>query len=179
MTEFFPEGVSTLGKETVIWVPDLADPNAPTVTELTGASAINLSFAARGFSPTGDQPATQDIRLGTKVAGEAAGRASQSIDDITYVYDPQLVGATTPNPEVKHYDSMEPGMLGYLVDRRGLDAETVAVAADQVADVYRVELGERRPVAVDATGDGGQKFEYTQKPFVVRKYSDVKIVAGV
>lgn len=178
MSEFYPEGVSTLGKETLIWVPDLAVPTAPTVAELTSASAIWLANAARGFSPSGDQPATQDIRLGTKTAGEAAGRATVSIDDVTYVYDPQLVGATTPNDQVKHYDSMEPGMLGYLVDRRGLDNETVDVAAGQIVDVYRVELGERRRVAVDASGDGGQKFEYVQKPFVVRQYQDVKVVAG-
>ena len=173
--EFQPDGVSTFGRETLVWCEDLADPTTPTVTELE--AGINLTFSARGFSPNDTEAVGQDIRLGSKNVGESLGRVSSSLDDITYVIDPQLVGQTTPNAQTKHYDSLAPGNIGYLVDRRGLDTSTAFTAA-QIVDTYKVQLGKRRRVAVDATGDGTAKFEFIQKPAVIQSWQDCKVAAG-
>lgn len=174
MTEFFPEGVSTLGNETLIFIPALADPEAPTVLELTGASAINLSMAVRGFNASADQGVVQDVRLGSTDRGEIPGAVTPSIDDVVYVYDPQDVGAASPDSI--HYDTLKKGTVGYLVDRRGLSRETVAVAAAQIVDVYHVEFGAQRRQAIDPGSDGGQ-FEIIQKPFVKSVLEDVAIAA--
>lgn len=173
--EFQPDGVSTFGRETLVWVEDLADPTAPTIAELE--AGVNLTFAAIGFSPNDTEATGQDIRLGSKNVGESLGRVTSSLDDITYVIDPQLVGQTTPDPQAKHYDALMPGNIGYLVDRRGLDTST-AFAADQIVDTYKVELGKRRRVAVDATGDGTAKFQFIQKPAVINSWQDAKVAAA-
>lgn len=163
MTVYFPEGVDAQGNESVIFVPTLANPEAPTVAELTGATAINLSCALRGFEPGADQASVPDIRLCSREQYESPGRVTPTIGDITYVYDPQAAGAD--DPENIHYDTLKQGVSGYLVDRRGLDARTVAVLAAQIVDVYPVTLGAQRRVPVDPSAEGG-KFEIVQKPFV-------------
>lgn len=175
MTVFYPEGVSSQGNESLIFVPTLANPAAPKVSELTGAGAINLSFAARGFEPQSEQASVPDVRLGSRQTFETPGRVNKTLNDITYVYDPQ---GEEDDPDNVHYDAMKRGVTGYLVDRRGLDAETVAVAAAQKVDVYPVQLGDQRRVAIDPSAEGG-KFEVIQKPFVtglVRE--DAVVVAG-
>lgn len=175
MTEFYPEGVSALGNESVIFVPALADQDAPTVAELTDAAAVNLSCALRGFSPTSEQASVQDVRLCTREAAETPGRVSNSIDDVTYVYDPQNL----EDPDNAHYAALKSGTKGFLVDRRGLDARTEAIAAGQIVDVYPVEMGAQRRVAVDPGADGA-KFEIVQKPFVTGPVSwDAVVGAGV
>lgn len=161
-TVFFPTGVDAQGNETVIYVPTLADPTAPTVAELTGAGAIDLSCALRGFEPQAEQGSTQDIRLCSRETFENPGRINRSINDITYVYDPQAASGAAGN---KHYEALEEGTIGYLVDRRGLDARTAAVATGQKVDVYPVKLGAQRRVPVDPSTEGS-KFEIMQKPFV-------------
>jgi hypothetical protein len=163
MVVFQPPGVSSLGNETLLWVPAIAVLTAMTVAEATATGAVNVSFAARGFSPGGDQGTSTDIRLGTKVAYENPGRFNPTIDDITYVYDPQAVDAAPVN---KHYNTLIEGAIGYLVDIRGLDATTWAATAAQKYVVYPVQLGAQRPVGIDPTSEGG-KFEFIQKPYVL------------
>jgi len=178
MTVYFPEGVDAQGNETVIFVPALADPSAPTVTELTGATAVNLSCALRGFSPNSEQNSVADIRLCSREQFESPGRVTNSIDDITYVYQPQTVGATTPDADNAAYDALAQGVTGYLIDRRGLDARETAVIADQLVDVYPVKMGAQRRVGVDATAEGA-KFEIIQKPFVTGPVlPDIKVVTA-
>lgn len=172
MSLYYPEGVSTQGNETVIFVPALSNPAAPTVAELTGSSAINLGFALRGFSPNSEQGTSDDIRLATTITYENPGRSKLTLDDLTYVYDPQAVVPTATN---KHYEILKQGVTGFLVDRRGIAAST-AVVATQKVDVYRITLGDQRRAAVDPSAEGG-KFEITQKPFVTGlSYKDVAVV---
>lgn len=172
MTLYYPEGVSTQGNETVIFVPALTNPAAPTVAELTGSSAINLGYALRGFSPNSEQGTSDDIRLASTITYENPGRARVTLDDITYVYDPQAVVPTATN---KHYETLKDGVTGFLVDRRGIAAAN-AVIAGQKVDVYRVTFGPQRRTAVDPSAEGG-KFEVTQKPFVTGlSYRDVAVV---
>lgn len=164
MSDFYPEGVSTLGNETVIFVPALADPEAPTVEELTAETAIYLSCALRGFSSSAEQSSVSDVRLCSKEQYESPGRTTVTIDDLTYVYDPQAAGKD--QPDNIHYDTLKEGVTGYLIDRRGLDAREDPIEDGQIVDVYPVEMGAQRRVAVDPSGDEGSKFEIIQKAFV-------------
>lgn len=176
MSVYFPPGVSAQGNEAVIFVPALANQAAPTVAELTGASACNISCALRGFSPNGDQSTTNDVRLCSTTQYEVPGRVTTTIDDFNYVYDPQADTGTATN---QHYEVMKEGVSGFLVDRRGIAAgiDGVAVQAGQKVDVYPVTLGAQRRAAIDPTAEGSQ-FEITQKAFVTGPVSyDVAVAA--
>lgn len=162
MTLYAVEGVSAQGNETVIYVPTIAVPTAPTVAELTGGTALNLGYALRAFSPASEQGTSEDIRLASTQTFENPGRVRKTLDDITYVYDPQ---AAVPTASNKHYETLKLGVTGWLVDRRGIPA-TTAVAAAQKVDLYPVQFGSQRRVAIDPSAEGG-KFEIIQKPFVV------------
>lgn len=173
MTLYSVDGVSAQGNETVIYVPTIGTITAPTVAELTGSSALNLGYALRGFAPNSEQGTSDDIRLASTQTFENPGRVKKSIDDITYVYDPQAATGTTSN---KHYETLKLNVKGFLVDRRGVPA-TTAVAANQVVDIYPVQFGDQRRVAIDPSAEGG-KFEIIQKPFVINiVQTDIKVVA--
>jgi hypothetical protein len=96
MTLYAVEGVSTQGNETVIFVPTLANPSAPKLTEIGAgvSTALNLGYALRGFAPSSDQGTSDDIRLASTQTFENPGRVKKSLDDITYVYDPQAATST-------------------------------------------------------------------------------------
>jgi hypothetical protein len=175
VTLYAVEGVSTQGNETVIFVPSLAAPSAPKLTEVGAgvSTALNLGYALRGFSPSSDQGTSDDIRLASTQTFENPGRVKKSLDDITYVYDPQAPVATASN---KHYDTLKSGVKGFLIDRRGLDA-TTPLAVGQKVDVYPVQFGAQRRVPVDPSAEGG-KFEIVQKPFVIGTVlEDIALVA--
>jgi hypothetical protein len=164
MTLYAVEGVSTQGNETVIFVPTLTTPTAPKLTEVGAGvvTALNLGYALRGFSPSSDQGSSDDIRLASTQTYENPGRVKTSLDDITYVYDPQAAVSTASN---KHFEVLKSGVKGFLIDRRGIPATTPPAVGDKV-DIYPVQFGAQRRVAVDPSAEGG-KFEIVQKPFVI------------
>lgn len=172
MTAVFPDGVSTLGNESVWYVPSIADPESGvTIAELT--AGVKIQTAIRGFNPQGTQNSSQDVRLSTVDLLENPGRNQVSIDPIEVVYDPQDPDSAT---KYKAYTTLVPGSSGFIVDRRGLPEGDAAVAA-QIVDIYTVKLGARNRVSVDPTQDGG-KFASTIKPFVSGPtYQDVSILS--
>lgn len=176
MTLYAVEGVSTQGNETVIYVPTLAVPSAPDISSEVGsavATALNLGFALRGFSPSAEQGTSEDVRLASVQTFESPGRVKPTIDDVTYVYDPQAPADTDENA---HYETLKPGVTGYLIDRRGIPATTVP-AVGQLVDVYPIQCGAQRRVAVDPSAEGG-KFEIIQKFFITGTVLyDVALVA--
>lgn len=162
MVIYYPPGVDTLGNETLLWVPTIAVLAGMTVAEATATGSLNVSMAVRGFSAGADQGSTEDIRLGSTQSFENPGRVKPSVDDLTYVYDPQ---AATAAPLNKHYETLLEGAKGFLVDIRGLNAQSWAATVGQKYTAYPVTLGAQRPVAIDPTAEGG-KFEIIQKPYV-------------
>jgi hypothetical protein len=160
---YFAQGVLAQGAETVIYAPTLATPTTPKLTEVgTGVTtAINLSNPLRGFSPGGDQGSSTDVRLSSKQVYQVPNRFAPTIEDITYVYDPQ---ATTGSATNKHYETLKNGVSGYLIDRRGKDVATAPTIGDKV-DVYPVTFGQQRRTAIDPSAEGS-KFEITQSVFI-------------
>ena len=173
MTVVYPEGVLARGKESVIYVPTIANVAAPTVAELTAAGAVNISCYLSGFQPQGEQGATEDRRLCSEQVFETPGDVKVSIDNLEYVYYPQ---SAPSDPNNKAYDIMKKDVVGYLVDRRGLNARTSAIAATQRCDVYPIRLGEQFRTPVDP-GTEGQKFRIQQKAFVTGPYQYDAIIA--
>ena len=177
MAVTFPTGVNAQGKDSVVWVPALEDPSEPTVAELTGASAVNISCALIGFSVSVDQGTFTDTRLCSTQEFDNLGKAKYTIDDLQYVYDPQSVGSTPADPDNIAYDALTPGLTGYFVHRRGISAKT-DIAADQIVNVYPAELGVQSDVAVDPTSEG-DKVKCVQKVGVIAEVlRDISVVTG-
>ncbi len=157
----YPEGVAALGKETLIFVPTLADPAAATVAELTGVTAINITCAVRGFAMTSTQNKTKKFRLCSLQGTDVLGRVETNIDAPTFIDDPQEEDASVDYP----HKSLVAGTTGYLVRRRGLASDPVNFVAPALGQLYRaipVEFGVRNDVAVNPEDDA-QEFEYTQE----------------
>jgi hypothetical protein len=175
MTVVYPEGVRARGNESVIFVPGvIAVPTAPTIAELTAVGTVNISCWLSGFQPQGNQDSVEDRRLCSEQIFEDPGDVAISIDNLEYVYYPQ---AATPSATNKAYEVMKRDVTGYVVDRRGLNARTVAIAAAQKVDIYPVRLGEQFRMPLDP-GEQGGKFRITQKAFVTGPYEYDAVVAA-
>ena len=174
MTVVYPEGVRARGNESVVFVPAIADLEAPTIAELTATGIANISCYLAGFSPNGTQESQEDRRLCSEQIFEDPGDVAISIDNLVYVYEPQ---ADVPSATNKAYEVLKRDVTGYLVDRRGLNARTVAFAADQLVDIYPVRMGEQFRVPLDPGQQGG-KFQISQKAFVTGPYQYDAVVTA-
>lgn len=137
MVTVYPEGVQAEGNDAVWFVPAIANLTAPTVTEIN--AGINLSCYIKGtFDINNEQGTGDDRRLCSKQTFQTLGRVTTSVQPITYVYDPQ---APTGDAENEAYETLTQGTKGYLVRRRGLDAQDVDIAAAQKVTVVPIECG--------------------------------------
>ena len=166
-----PTGVTSNGTVQVHWVPTLADPNNPTVAEISGAGALDIScyLTADGLSLSADQTTTTNRRLCSKQEYTIGGTITWSIGALRYVWDPQGLYTDTHDA----YDALTPDSSGYLVVRWGRDAET-ALASGDVVDVFAVTLGEQVP----QTPEANSELYVTQVPKVTGSvYRDVTVAA--
>lgn len=165
-------GLDARGKGTVLFVPAIAAITAPKVTELTAATALNMSCILYEFEVTLDQSAVEKPKYCSVTMPTRPGTAKYTISDITYDYDPQAI---TSGP-YKHYATLAPGTQGYLVDRRGL-LPSVAPAVAQIVDVYPIVLGARQRVKIDPIAEG-ESLRVAQKVFLLSDPAfDVTLVA--
>ena len=152
-----PTAINADGSLKVVWVPTIAVASAPTVAEVTGVSAIDLTcyLTADGFTPATDEQSITDDRLCSRQTFEGRGRFQDSLN-IAYVYQAQ--GNPTDN---KAYETLVAGALGFVVARWAADFEDPLVAAD-VVDVYPAEAG----VQMKAPPEANSKLRVTQKIFI-------------
>lgn len=144
MTVVFPTGVTAEGNVKAKVVLAIANKAAPSLaSEINAASAVDISgfVMAGSFNPGGEQGRGTNRRLGSKQSFQRLGRENPSIDDLRYVYYPQAAAA---DPNNKAYETLLNGLVGFVVVRYGLDAQTSAFAAAQKVDVYPVEFGVQR-----------------------------------
>lgn len=132
-----PVSVPSDGTLRVDYVPALADPLAPTITELTAVGAQELSayITGDGWQPTSDQQSVTDERLASTQTFEKPGRKSKSLT-IVYVHNP----ADPTNNEA--YITLAEGTIGYIVARWGVPRGQAWAAGDLV-DVWPIEAGEQ------------------------------------
>lgn len=137
-------GTPADGNVKIVWVPTLTNPAAPTSTEVTGASAKELScyLTADGWTPSLDEQVVTDDRLCSKQTFEQPGRHSRGLV-IKYVENP-----TDPTNNVA-YVTLAPGTTGFLIERRG-DDQTAALAAADVVNVWPVKAGQYDPQPPEA-----------------------------
>lgn len=176
MTVVYPEGVPLEGNLKVAFVSAFADPDLPTVLEATAATGVDVSCYIKGgtFNLTGDQSTIEDRRLCSTVSYETPGRATRSIDDITYVYDPQAVAASGEN---EAYEKLQPGTKGFFIVRGGLPFDQDFATGD-IVDIWPVQMGVKRKQTPSDKAEG-EKFTVIQKPFVIGPVTDdVALVAG-
>jgi hypothetical protein len=127
------------GNLKVTWVPAIANPGAPTVTELNGASTIDMTcyLTADGWSPGTDESVITDDRLCSTQTFEKPGRYTDTLST-TYVFRGQDTGnGVTDN---KAFVALKKGTTGFYVTRWGKSYETAYIAGD-IVDVIPVQLG--------------------------------------
>lgn len=166
-------GLDARGKGTVLFVPAIAAITAPKVTELTAATALNMSCILYEFEVTLDQSAVEKPKYCSVTMPTRPGTAKYTISDITYDYDPQKITSADP---YKHYAALAQGTQGFLVDRRGL-TPSAAPAVGQIVDIYPIALGARQRVNIDPTAEG-ESLRVLQKVFVIGDPAfDVALIA--
>lgn len=141
ITVVIPESVTAEGNVKVAFVPAIANPEAPTTTELNAAGSVDLScFLMPDWAGIGaEQNKGESRRFCSRESFERLGRIRRTIGDIVYTYLPQDDGADAGN---KAYTTLQEGTTGFLVLRYGLDASD-AFAAAQKLDIIPAEMGSR------------------------------------
>src|SRR5690242_12907578 len=97
MSATFPTGVAANGNVKVVWVNTIADPTAPTATELNAAGAVDLSCVLTNFGTGYSQDTTEDVRICSTQTFESPGAIKYSMDDIEYIVTPQDDSPTGEN----------------------------------------------------------------------------------
>jgi len=145
-----PPATKTFGRENWLFVPAIADPSAPTVSELTAVSALDITrivFASTA-RPTQSTNVTEAARrLGDTVVGQNIGTSTVTGGEMRYAFADQAAAGADGK---KLFEKIPGGTAGYLVQRKGV-ARATAVAADQFVNVYPVEFGPSFPAD---EGDG-------------------------
>ena len=145
-----PGSTKAFGREKWIFAPTIASTSAPTVAELTGASALDVScflFSESARPSQNTNLVTKQRRICDTNQYQQIGVTTYSGGELTYSLDPQAAAASNPK---KAYEKFPAGTTGYLVRRLGIDVNTDIVAA-QFVDVFPVELGPPMPTVI---GDG-------------------------
>lgn len=151
-----PISVPADGNQAVWWVPALADPENPTVGELTAPSVIDAScyLTAEGWSPETDEQTVEDERLCSVATYEQPGRLQHTLE-ISYVHNP---GSPADN---ELYLALTRLTSGYFVARIGVPFDQ-PIAAGDVVDVFPAKMGYRRK----NPGAANTVLTVTQKPFI-------------
>jgi hypothetical protein len=137
MSATFPTGVAANGNVKVVWVNTIADPTAPTATELNAAGGMDLSCVLTGISTGYSQETSEDTRLCSTQVFQSPGAITYTVEDLEYIVTPQ---DDSPTGENKAAIQLTPGENGFLVMRWGA-LYSAAFAADDVVDVYPGSLG--------------------------------------
>jgi hypothetical protein len=169
VTQPMPMSVTTNGTVAVKFVTAIADPAAPTDTEINAESSIDLScyLTGDGYNAETSENTVEDPRLCSKQIFEARGDFTDTLE-LTYVFNPG-----SPTDDAARI-GLPAGTTGFLVTRWAVDSED-AYAADDIVDVIPVEMGIQRK----NTPARNSVHRITQKAFItgpVRR--DVEVVAG-
>lgn len=147
------------GNVKVVWVPTIADPDAPTVTEVTGGTVVDVScyLTGSGWNPGLSEQTVTDDRLCSTETFEQMGRSQRTLA-VQYIDNPT---SATDNDA---FEAFVPGTTGYFVVRRG-EAYDTALAAADVVDVWPVTAGQYSPLPPEANS----VLKVDQKMFVTAR----------
>jgi hypothetical protein len=133
MTE--PASVVSDGNVLVLWVPNIADPDFPTHTELVAPSVLDSTcyLTDAGWNPNVQEDAASDNRLCSRQNFQKPGRRTITMP-LIYVTNPDDI------PEDEAARTFIEGSLGFFVDRRGVPFEQ-PIAHGDIVSIYPVTLG--------------------------------------
>lgn len=148
------------GNVLVKLVPAIADTDAPTLTELNVAGAVDIScyLTGGGYKPSLSEQVITDERLCTTQTYEQKGRSQRGLE-VEYIDNTNSTNETLYN---KAKDTLVPGSAQFLVVRTGLPYAT-ALAAGQKVTVYPISAGEYNDMPPEANSvlKTGQKLFVT------------------
>lgn len=145
-----PASAKAFKREKLLWVPTIADINAPKVTELTAASALDISctlFDSFARPSQNTNAVTRERRVCDGEQYEQIGITTYSGGELPYALDPQAIAGADGK---KTWEKFIAGATGFLVRRLGIDVNT-DVAIGQFVDVFPLEVGPSMP---SKQGDG-------------------------
>lgn len=136
------------GKMKVVVVPALADPEHPTIEELTAETALDIScyLTSDGWALTTSQDSIADERLCSSQTYDIPGRKTSDNKTVTVIDNTNTELEDTANKAV---ETLYEGATGYFVVRRGLDYDA-PFEAGQKLSVYPFRCGEKQYVANEA-----------------------------
>lgn len=151
-----PIAVGTNGTYRAWFVPVIADPTAPKLTEINAAGSLDISFylTGGGYNPDVSENTVNDERLASKQIFEARGDFTKSLE-LEYTFNPKA--PTSDQARIK----LAEGAKGFIVVRPAVDSEDAAVVGDLV-DVTPVDMGVQRRLAKGRN----QVHTITQKAFI-------------
>lgn len=123
-----------------VFVPTLTSQTAPSLAELNGASALDVTkmFYASSAQPSqSTNLARGPRRLGDAETYEFVGESQSSFGEVRYSFNPQ--GAALSDGK-KAFEKFPSGTTGFMVQRLGIDRDT-DLAVGQFVTVYPVEFG--------------------------------------
>lgn len=157
MTVFFPDGVSSLGKDTWRFIIAAANKAALTVAELTATTGVDIQLAMRpGFGVESDTSKIDDRRHGSYVTYQGFGVTNRSFADIRLIDRPQDAAAAAFR---KAIEVMVEGTNGFFVNRRGLGSASENWVAWATTQKYVLIPGQCGPQTPVAPADEGGQFE--------------------
>lgn len=171
MALYVPPGVTAEGFVSVFFVPAIANPDQPKLTEINATGSLNIScyLAKDGFGVTPEQETATDERFCSKQVFESLGKIKETFDDLVYVYDSQNPTSLTN----KAYTVLAPGTSGFFVVRWCKDNEIAWAVGDKV-DVYPVQVGAQGKQKPEANSNLFTRQKVVQTGF---SNKDVAVVA--
>jgi hypothetical protein len=142
----------------VVYVPTLADPTAPTQTELRAGTVIDLScyLTGDGFTTGTNETAAVDERLCSVQTFEQPGRYTDTLD-VKYIYRQQEPSSASN----KAYTTLKRLTVGYAVSRYGIPYATDLTTGD-VVDVTPIKCGQQ----IKMPRADNEVFKVQQKLFI-------------
>jgi hypothetical protein len=155
VTVFFPDGVSSLGRDTWTFLIAAANKAAVTAAEVNAATGCNIQLAMRpGFGLDADTAKIDDRRLGSFVTYQSFGVTNRTFADAILIDRPQDAPAAATR---KHLDVLVEGQAGFLLNRRGFGSASenwVAWIATHRYLLIPATVGPQTPIP--AAEEGGQ-----------------------
>ena len=157
------------GNLLVLVVPTVANMKAPTVAELSGATAKNIScyLTGDGLNEAQDEATIADSRLCDTFEAELPGRLTPSLE-LTYIDNTNSDNEDDSNDAVKALPHKQEAVVAI---RQGIPWDT-AVAETQKFRLYKIKAGVQKPVQAEANS----VFRANQKEFV-QDYEGAAVVA--
>jgi hypothetical protein len=148
-----PAAVSAFGTEKWVFVPAIADPAAPSLAVLNGATSLDVTKMLMESSARPDAStdmARSERRVGDVESFEFPGETQWTGGEIMYQFAPQAAALSDGK---KAYEKLPQGTTGYLVRRLGINRDT-DLAVGQFVTCYPVAFGTQVETTV---GEGASR----------------------